>query len=91
MSYLEKKKDRIMVKKGHQFVFVLFETGTYWENFSGYFFFVLISKSFPVPLFDQRLYQLNSVTFFVCQNILIRILFEKCLFFADFNFEICNF
>ena len=51
-----------MVKKGHQFVFVLFETGTYWENFSGCFF-CFISKSFPVPLFDQRLYQLNLVTF----------------------------
>ena len=51
-----------MVKKGHQFVFVSFKTGTYWENFSGCFF-CFISKSFPVPLFDQRLYQLNLVTF----------------------------
>ena len=80
-----------MVKKGHQFVFLFRLKPVHIRKISQAAFFCFISKSFPVPLFDQRLYQLNSVTFFVCQNILIRILFEKCLFFADLNFEICNF
>ena len=51
MSYLE-KKDRIIVKKGHQFVFVSINRYILGKFLMPFFF---ISKSFPVPLFDQTL------------------------------------
>ena len=35
-----------MVKKGHQLVFLFRQTGTYWENFSDCFFFVLFQNHF---------------------------------------------
>ena len=71
-----------MVKKGHQLVFLFRQTGTYWENFSDCFF-CFISKSFPVPLFDQRLYHPDEcINFFVGQNILIFIknVYSKYIF-----------